>query len=74
MSAEQPQGISGALPAMLVISHHIDHPHALSRRIRTGLTFVGAAAAVLALAVGSPLANADPTIVDFPDFPTTTGP
>lgn len=73
MSASQPQGPSGPPPAMMVTSHHIDHPHALSRRIKTGLTFVGAAAAVLALAAGSPSANADPAIVDFPDFPTTTG-
>jgi hypothetical protein len=73
MSAGQPQGLSGPPPAMMVTSHHIEDPYALSRRIKTGLTFIGAAAAILALAAGSPSANADPAVVDLPDLPTTTG-
>ena len=48
-------------PVMLVTSYDIEHPHAIGRRIKAGLTLVGAAAAaVLALAGGSPAANADP--------------
>ena len=59
-------------PMTLVTSYDIEHPHALGRRIKAGLTLVGAAAAaVLALAGGSPSANAD--TVELPDFPTTSG-
>jgi len=72
MSAEQPQGTSGLPPAVMVTSHHVEHPYALSRRIKTGLTFVGAAAAIVALAAGSPSANADPSTVVLPDFPVET--
>jgi hypothetical protein len=44
------------------------------RGFKTGLTVAGAAAgAVLALAAGSPSANATPDTVVLPDFPTTTG-
>jgi hypothetical protein len=43
-----------------------------SRGAKAGLTLVGAAT-VLALAAGSPSANADPDTVVLPDFPTTTG-
>ena len=39
------------------------HPHAIGRRINAGLTLVGAAAAaVLALAGGSPAANGRPDL------------
>jgi hypothetical protein len=59
-------------PVKLVTSYDIEHPHALGRRIKAGLTLVGAAAgAVLVLAAGSPSANAD--TVELPDFPTTSG-
>jgi hypothetical protein len=59
-------------PVKLVTSCDIEHPHALGRRIKAGLTLVGAAAAaVLALAGASPSANAD--TVELPDFPTTSG-
>ena len=61
-------------PVKLVTSYDIEHPHAIGRRIKAGLTLVGAAAAaVLALAAGSPSANATPDTVVLPDFPTTTG-
>jgi hypothetical protein len=44
-----------------VTCHDVEHPHAIGRRLKAGLTLVGAAtAAVLALAAGSPEANADP--------------
>jgi hypothetical protein len=58
-------------PVTLVTSYDIEHPHAIGRRIKAGLTLVGAAGAVLALAAGSPSANADTVVL--PDFPTTTG-
>jgi hypothetical protein len=59
-------------PVKLVTSYDVEHPHAIGRRIKAGLTLVGAAVgAVLALAGGSPAANAD--TVELPDFPTTTG-
>jgi hypothetical protein len=49
------------LPKSLVTCHDVEHPHAIGRRLKAGLTLVGAAtAAVLALAAGSPEANADP--------------
>jgi hypothetical protein len=68
MSTEQP---FGQPPVKLVTSYDIEHPHAIGRRIKAGLTLVGAAAAaVLALAGGSPAANAD--TVELLDFPTTT--
>jgi hypothetical protein len=55
-------------PVTLVTSYDIEHPHAIGRRIKAGLTLVGAAAAaVLALAAGSPAANAD--TADLPVFP-----
>jgi hypothetical protein len=54
-------------PVKLVTSYDVEHPHAIGRRIKAGLTLVGAAAAaVLALAAGSPSANAD--TVDLPDY------
>jgi hypothetical protein len=58
-------------PVTLVTSYDIEHPHAVGRRIKASLTFIGAAGAVLALAAGSPSANADTVVL--PDFPTTTG-
>ena len=56
----------------LVISHDVEHPHAVGRRIRAGLTLVGAASAgVLALILTSPAAVAD--TVELPDLPIATG-
>jgi hypothetical protein len=67
MSTEHPRSQP---PVTLVTSYDIEHPHAIGRRIKAGLTLVGAAAAaVLALAAASPVANADVTTVDLPDFP-----
>jgi hypothetical protein len=56
----------------LVISHDVEHPHAVGRRVKSGLTLLGVAAAgVLALIVTSPAALAD--TVELPDFPIATG-
>jgi hypothetical protein len=56
----------------LVTSHDVEHPHAVGRRVKSGLTLFGVAAAgVLALIVTSPAALAD--TVELPDFPIATG-
>jgi hypothetical protein len=62
--------VSAEQPVIMVTSHHIEHPYASNPRIKTGLIFIGAAAAIVALAAGSPSANAD--TVDLPDFPIET--
>jgi hypothetical protein len=50
------------------MSNNLEHPRSTRRRINASLTLAGAAAAaVLALAATSPVANAD--TVDLPDFP-----
>lgn len=61
------QHLDGA-PKSLVTSHDVEHPHAIGRRVKAGLTLVGAAAAgVLALILTSPAAIAD--TADLPVFP-----
>jgi hypothetical protein len=56
----------------LVTSHDVEHPHAVGRRIKAGLTLVGAATAgVLALILTSPQPLAD--TFELPDFPIATG-
>jgi hypothetical protein len=46
--------------APLLTIHDVEHPHAVGRRIKSGLTLFGVAAAgVLALIVASPAAIAD---------------
>jgi hypothetical protein len=43
----------------LITCHHVEHPHAIGRRVKAGLTLVGAAAAgVFALILTSPTALA----------------
>jgi hypothetical protein len=56
----------------LVTSHDVEHPRAIGRRIKAGLTLVGAAAAgVLALILTSPAAIAD--TAELPNVPLPTG-
>lgn len=46
-------------PGAMVTSRDVEHPQAVSRRIKAGLTFVGAAAATILALAASPTANAD---------------
>jgi hypothetical protein len=56
----------------LVTIHDVEQPHAVGRRVKSGLTLLGVAAAgVLALIVTTPAALAD--TVELPDFPIATG-
>jgi hypothetical protein len=67
---QQPLDLS---PNTLVTSHDVEHPHAVGRRAKAGLTLVGAAAAgVLALILTSPAAIAD--TAELPEIPLPTGP
>jgi len=63
----------GATPPVLVTCHDVDYPQALGRRIKLGLTLVGAAAATVLTLAAAPASTADPSIVVLPDFPSTTG-
>jgi hypothetical protein len=58
-------------PKSLATSHDVEHPHAIGRRVKAGLTLVSAAAAgVLALILTSPAAIAD--TAELPDIPPRT--
>lgn len=57
-------------PAPMVSIQDLEHPHAIGRRIKTGLTLVGAAAGVVLALAAAPSATAD--TVDMPDFPIVT--
>lgn len=57
----------------LVTCDDVEYPQALGRRIKLGLTLVGAAAATVATLAIAPAATADPSTVVIPDFPSTTG-
>jgi hypothetical protein len=47
-------------PTAMLTTHDVEHPHAVGRRVKAGLTLVGAAAVgVFALILTSPVAIAD---------------